>query len=522
MPALDNLSRRQVLKGGAAAVAMGTIGSLGALYSRQARAATGDASWTAPIASPYGALAPVADQSTGLPLLLLPPGFSYSSFAWTGDRMADGQPVPSRHDGMAVMYGGRGHAHGVAEHGRGNGHGPELVLIRNHEVGATATQIVAPGTYDRGTVDASGNRAGGGTTTLRFRDGRWISAEASLAGTVVNCAGGRTPWGTWLTCEEIKSNAVSSAGHKHGYVFEVHPDAERTSGRPLLALGRFSHEAVAIDPRTGYLYLTEDDRNKSGLYRFVPDDHGGRPGSLENGGRLQGARVVGRPNADLVTASIGDEFQLEWVDIAEPDLDSIVAPAGFLDIGAGETLSGPFAQAWVDGGLRMSRGEGIFHADGKIFIVDTSTGTDSLGRRGRGYGAVWVLDLATQRLSALFVSSDQAAAHNPDNITVSPRGGVVLCEDPDAAPSGSPDEYGPGTRLVGLTRDGEPFHLVKNNVELSSGQIAGADKDIPEGDYRDSEFCGACWSPDGRTLFVNIQTPGITVAINGPWQRGPL
>ena len=190
--------------------------------------------------------------------------------------------------------------------------------------------------------------------------------------------------------------------------------------------------------------------------------------------------------------------------------------------GAGETLSGPFAQAWSEGALRMSRGEGIWYSYGKMFIVDTSTGVDSRGRRGRGYGTVWVLDLATQRLSALFVSSDQAAAHNPDNITVSPRGGVVLCEDPDAAPSGSPDVYGPGTRLVGLSRRGEPFYLVKNNAELAAAQIAGADKTVTEGDYRDSEFCGACWSPDGRTLFVNLQSPGITFAITGPWQTGAL
>ncbi|HEV8695149.1 MAG TPA: alkaline phosphatase PhoX [Lysobacter sp.] len=515
-----NLSRRQVLKGSAAAMAMGAIGSLGALYSRQAHAATGS-TWSAPIPSPYGALAPVADQTTGLPLLLLPQGFSYSSFAWTGDQMSDGQPVPPRHDGMAVMR-NQGAAIGVGRNGRGQGHGPELVLIRNHEIGGTSTPIRAPGTYDTGAISADGLLPGGGTTTLRFRDGQWLDAEASLAGTLVNCAGGRTPWGTWLSCEEIKTNAVSGAGRKHGYVFEVHPDAAQTSGRPLIALGRFSHEAVAIDPRTGYLYMTEDDRNKSGLYRFVPNDRAGRPGSLENGGRLQAARVRGRPNADLVTARIGDEYELEWVDIPDPDLDSILAPAGFADIGATDQLSGPFAQAWSEGALRMSRGEGIFHADGKMFIVDTSTGVDTRGRRGRGYGAVWVLDLATQRLSALFVSSDQSAAHNPDNITVSPRGGVVLCEDPDAAPSTSPDAYGPGTRLVGLSRAGEPFYLLKNNVELTASQIAGAGKTIAEGDYRDSEFAGACWSPDGRTLFVNIQTPGITFAITGPWLNGSL
>jgi len=305
-------------------------------------------------------------------------------------------------------------------------------------------------------------------------------------------------------------------------VFEVHPDAERTSGQPLVGLGRFSHEAVAIDPHTGIVYLTEDDRNKAGLYRFVPNDRRGRHGSLQNGGRLQAARVRRQPNADLTVASIGVEYALEWIDIPEPDLDSIEAPSGYPDISAGETLSGPFAQGWSEGALRMSRGEGIWYSAGRMFIVDTSTGTDGDGRKGHGNGAVWVLDLASQRLHALFVSGHQLAAHNPDNITVSPRGGVLLCEDPDAAPAGSPDEYGPGTRLVGLTRHGESYYFCKNNAELTASQIAGADKTIAEGDYRDSEFTGACWDPHGRTMFVNIQTPGITFAITGPWQRGPM
>jgi len=509
-----NISRRQVLKGSAAAMAVGAIGSLGGLYSRQAFAA-GDPTRLTPIPSPYGTLAPVADQSTGLPLLQLPPGFSYSTFGWSGDPMADGQPCPDRHDGMAVMR-NPGNAIGVGRNGRGNGRGPELVLIRNHERGGAAP-ILAPGMYDTGDI-GGGRFAGGGTTTLAFRDGEWLSVEASLGGTLVNCAGGLTPWGTWLSCEEIKTNAVSSTGRKHGYVFEVDPRAERTTGRPLVGLGRFSHEAVAIDPRSGYLYLTEDDRNKSGLYRFVPNDRAGRNGSLENGGRLQAARVVGKPNADLIVASIGTEYALEWVDVPDPDLDSIVAPSGFPDISSGDTLSGPFAQAWAAGALRMSRGEGIWYAGGKMFIVDTSTGVDSRGRKGRGNGSVWVLDLASQRLSALFVSGHPLAAHNPDNITVSPRGGVVLCEDGGE----SPDVYGPGSRLIGLTSAGESFYLAKNNVELTSSQIAGAGKTIEEGDYRDSEFCGACWDPNGRTLFVNIQSPGITAAITGPWLQGPL
>ena len=290
MHAFDH-SRRQVLKGGAAAVAVGAIGSFGALSARQALAA-GDPTRTLPIPSPYGALAPVADRSTGLPLLQLPRGFSYRSFGWSGDLMDNGQPCPDRHDGTAVVAIRR---HGHRQHGRRHGphHGPELVLIRNHERGG-ATPIDAPGMYDRGDI-GGGLVAGGGTTTLGYSARGWESLEPSLGGTLVNCAGGPTPWGTWLSCEEIKTDAVSSTGHRHGYVFEVHPDAERTSGQPLVGLGRFSHEAVAIDPHTGIVYLTEDDRNKAGLYRFIPNDRRGRHGSLQNGAGCRRRARAGSP-----------------------------------------------------------------------------------------------------------------------------------------------------------------------------------------------------------------------------------
>ncbi len=511
-------ARRNVLKSGAALMAAGATGALGALHSRQAVAASGGTQ-LAPVASPYGTLAPVADQSTGLPLLQLPPGFSYRSFGWSSDLMSDGTRTPDRHDGMAVMH-GRGR-HGFqfdASHlGGRRGRGPAMVLIRNHERGGASDPIQAPAVYDAGDVGA-GARAGGGTSNLWFRDGEWIGSEASLGGTLVNCAGGPTPWGTWLTCEEIKTDALSSAGKRHGYVFEVSPRARATSGVPIVQMGRFSHEAVAIDPFTGIVYLTEDDRNKSGFYRYLPNDRSGSAGSLERGGRLQAARARGRPNADLIVASIGDRYAIEWVDIPDPDLGPIAAPAGFPDISAGDTLSGPFAQGWTEGALRMSRGEGIWYSNGKLFIVDTSTGVDSNGRRGRGNGSVWVLDLLTQRLSALFVSGNQLAAHNPDNVTVSVRGGVLLCEDGGE----SPDQFGPGARLIGLTRGGESYYFGKNNIELTSAQIDAAGKTIAEGDYRGSEFCGACWDPLGRTLFVNAQTPGITFAITGPWLNGSL
>jgi hypothetical protein len=162
----------------------------------------------------------------------------------------------------------------------------------------------------------------------------------------------------------------------------------------------------------------------------------------------------------------------------------------------------------------MSRGEGIWYSAGKMFIVDTAAGVDGANRPGRGEGCVWVLTLATMRLTAIYVSGNQAAGNNPDNVTVSPRGGVILCEDGGFGVDGS--------RLLGLTPAGEAYVFCRNTTQLSAGQIAGAGKSVAAGDYRGSEFCGACFDPTGRVLFVGIQNPGITFAISGPWAKGNL
>ena len=419
--------------------------------------------------------------------------------------MDDGQPCPSNHDGMAV----------VQSSGRGNS--VDVVLIRNHECGESGTRVMAPAMYDAVASSRDGRHAGGGTTNLVFRGRKWIGMQASLGGTLTNCAGGPTPWGTWLTCEETQINRESIGGRKHGYVFEVHADPRRTSGRPIVSMGRFSHEAVAIDPQTRFAYLTEDSRNKSGLYRFMPDDISGVPGAYEAGGRLQMARVAGRANVDLNVAATGDRHLIEWVDIAEPDAGptTLVLP----DFAAPTSVAGPFEQGWKQGGLRMARGEGIWYRDGKLFIVGTATGVNAAGARGNGEGAVWEYDIATRRLTAVFVSLNAVAANNPDNITVSPRGGVLLCED-----GGGVDDTGAGRieRLVGLTAGGDSYVFGRNNIRLTGDQIGAAGKLVAPGDYRGTEFVGACFDPAGKVLFVNVQSPGITFAIWGPWARGPL
>ena len=499
-------TRRSFLQGsGALAVATFTS-TLAALHARNAEAAA-CGSVSGQVAGPYGPIAPVADQSTGLPLLQLPAGFRYTSFAWTGDTMLDGRPCPSNHDGMAVVV------------TRRVGRSDEHVLIRNHErgFGPASSMIMAPVRYDSGT--SKGGSALGGTTNLVFRDDSWVSVEPSLGGTLINCGGGPTPWGSWLTCEETLSNESSMHGKRHGYVFEVAADASQVSGNPIVGMGRFSHEAAAVDPATGYVYLTEDLPNRSGFYRFVPNDTRGRLGSLEAGGRLQAAKVAGRNNASLIVAKRCDEYTLEWIDIVNPDQDA--GPVGGPQLPGFDVNprgSGPFVQAWAGGALQLARSEGIWYSAGKMYMVDTATGMDGTSRPGRGEGAVWELDLATMKLKAIFVSDNQLVGNNPDNITVSPRGGIIVCEDG----GNSVDPFGAGTRLLGISAQGDSFIFCKNSISLNAAQIAGADKRIAPGNYSESEFAGACWEPSGRVLFCNIQTPGITFAITGPWGVGGI
>jgi secreted PhoX family phosphatase len=507
-------TRRVFLKAGGAVAAVAFAQTLQARQNQQLKCvqagpACGSASLL--VESAYGPIAPVADMTTGLPLLQLPNGFHYVSYGWTGDPMSDGRACPGSHDGMGVVQSERG--------GRfGRGRGRELVLVRNHERGLGVNPIAAPSIYDAG-KDLVGQSAEGGTTNLVFdaKEFRFLSMSPSLGGTLVNCAGGVTPWSTWLTCEEIATDITLSEGKKHGYVFEVRPQAAETTGRPIVEMGRFSHEAAAVDPDSGFVYLTEDARNISTLYRFIPNEPEGEPGSLERGGKLQAARVVGVSNASLINPRLCDTYPLDWVDIDNPD-QNLTPVTGVPGTSGVALTSGCFAQAWAKGALQMSRGEGIWYFDGKLFIVDTSAGVAADGRLGRGDGCVWELDLEAMALKAVFVSQNPVVGNNPDNIGISPRGGILLCEDG----GGVTDSFGFGDRMMGLNTDGSSFIFAKNNINLSAADVAGAGKLVAAGDYRGREFCGATWDPSGRILFVNVQTPGITFAITGPWRKGSL
>ncbi len=488
----SGFSRRSFLRSGAALLGTAAVpAAFQTLLAREAWAGRPRAV-SSPVANPYGEPIPAIDQTTGLALLALPPDFTYRSHGWTGDLMTDGAPTPPTHDGMGVVQVLPGRA-------------GDLVLVRNHEIafGPVIGGGNAP-VYDATRLGRGG--LGGGTTTLTFRRGQFLSTVASLGGTAGNCAGGVTPWGSWLSCEETLFDGTAVGALPHGFVFEVPaPSLGPASAVPIYDMGLLRHEAAAVDPRNGCVYETEDSNPHSGFYRYRPHDRSGRVGSLEVGGTLEMLRVVGQGGADLDAPETGATFAVDWVPID--------APTAVPEDAAGQLFydgpSSPYTEGRDRGGARFKRLEGCWYGGGSIWFVDTSGGAD-------GNGVVWRYEPASDEaapglLEAFFVASSAAAADNIDNITVSPRGGIVCCED-----SGS----GAGTRLIGMTRDGASFPFAHNRLDLPTG-VPGRPAIAP-GDYRGSEFCGACFDPSGRWLFANTQRPGVTYAISGPWARGPL
>ena len=475
-------TRRDFLAHSSAAFgSFAVAGAFSSFLGREARAAGAARS------EGFGPLRPVEDETTGLELLKLPDGFRYRSFGWTGDPLADGTPTPDSHDGMAVV----------------SNDGDVVTLVRNHERDNEGAAVGPAGmTYDR--------RGPGGCSTLRFDTaaGAWRDdATLSLAGTVRNCAGGPTPWGTWLSCEEVVTgpaaddpddDSVVGYTRPHGWIFEVPPDgAGSPDGGGAVALkdmGRFVHEAVAVDPVTGQVYETED-RNTAGLYRFTPTT----PGKLADGGRLEMLKAAGVPDLRKGSA-VGQTYDVSWVPIDDPHRGR--SPQS---IAAGNPDDlGVFLQGKAQQATTFARLEGAWHGaapagrDGHgIYLNSTSGGA-------RGSGQVWFLSPADQTLTLLFESPGREVLDQPDNLCVSPRGGLVLCEDGNRKPQ----------RLQTLTPSGTLSPFAANNVVLAG------EKNAFRGDFRAQEWAGATFDPTGEWLFANIQTPGFTVAITGPWERG--
>ena len=429
-------------------------------------------------------------------ILALPHGFHYRAFSIIGGMLSDGNPVPVNHDGMAAFA----HPTDAAV----------VRLIRNQEdCGAPGMGSVQGPPETR--YDPLGR---GGTVTLDYdeRRHRLVQDYVSLNGTIVNCAGGIGLGSeAWLTCEETTSG-TPTWGEPHGYVFSVPLDAERgelPTAEPIKPMGRFSHEALAVDQDTGVVYLTEDAGSGvgSGFYRYLPHD----PSNLYAGGLLQMLGIAGQPQYDTREGQTqGLVRPVAWFDILDPD-----------PVAAGNTSpTRTFNQGFDQGGAKFNRLEGCWWEGGHVFFVATSGGDVKNGDVNadgfrEGYGQIWQYapqEPSGGHLRLLFESPGQAVLDSPDNLTVTPRGGLLLCEDDAGGTDNDMHPLAPGlvnpNRLIGISPAGDAFEFAVNRLNTA-------------------EFAGGCFSPSGRTMFVNIfgngsACSGMTLAITGPWKAGPL
>jgi secreted PhoX family phosphatase len=496
------LDRRSFLNRSAVAAGGGVL-SLTALDRLLAHDALAQQSGSRPRGEGYGPLERMADQR-GVEVLALPAGFSYVTFGHIGSEMSDGNTTALALDGMAAFRGTGRH---------------EVRLIRNHEDRNTAGQ----GSVGGDPAAKYDPQGGGGTSTLVYDERRreLVRDYVSLTGTTVNCAGGRgLGFRSWITGEETVRGPESTVAadlfpERHGYLFEVPVSRgpnELRKGTAIRAAGRFAHEAVAVEQRTGIVYETEDPGSGvgAGFYRYLPVD----PRRLTRGGSLQMLAIRGRPQLDMREGqTVGARLPVEWVDIEDPDpsYSSISDP------------DGTFLQGYSQGGALFNRLEGCFYDAGSVFFISTSGGDVKNGDVNsdgyeEGFGQVWEYRPRGPRglLRLIYESRAAEDLDSPDNVTVTPRGGLIMCEDDASAEHVDTHALAPGidnvNRVIGLSRKGEAFELA---VNVLNG----------------SELAGCTFSPSGETLFVNLfgratfgeeALEGMTCAITGPWRKGPL
>ena len=475
------LARRSVLTGSAASVGLVVAGSTPSLAEA---APNRRGPHGAPTQRPFP---PLVDDPRSI--LALPPGFSYEVVTYAGKTtLAEGGPTPSNHDGTAVF----------------DAPGGRLTLIQNHELPAGSALGVP---HVKGTVyDPTALDGGGCTVISTDRRGRNHGETVGISGTLTNCAGGPTPWGSWLTCEETdvvagtawKGNGKSGTYSKdHGYVFEVFADG-RVLPEPIKAFGRYAHEALAIDPRQRQVYLSEDASKPNGLfYRWtaprgvklgpgIARQLGPTSGTLEAMAMIMDDGSVLPDVAYLTSAQLGRPFPVKWVEVPERD---------------GRPT--PVRKQFTGEITRGKKFEGVYGTDQGVYVVNSfAFNTDDLPADAVKHdGMVWFYSYADETITLVTYFPHQTTGESgararyddltfdgPDNVTVTPWGSLVLAED------------GAGASHVLSSTPGGPTYAIARNM------------------LNDSEFTGPAFSDDGRTLFVNIQTPGITLAITGPWE----
>ena len=402
-------------------------------------------------------------------IINLPKGFSYTVLSKLNDKMDDGLNVPDKADGMGCFKLDKN----------------RVILVRNHEIGhvpllGNAFRLKNPYGKKMGRFVRKKNnyfydsslrktQCFGGTTSITYnmKTKQVVNQHLSLAGTLVNCSGGQSPWGTWISCEETVKSKEGKILKNHGYNFEVFPSSKNklTKAIPLKEMGRFRHEAVAFDPNKGFVYQTED-REDGLFYRFIPNIKN----NLKKGGRLQGLSLVNFRGPDCrnwknETFKVGKSYRCKWI-----DLDDVESPLDDLR-----------KRGRNKGCAIFARGEGMWYSNDYVYFSATTGGKNK-------FGQIWRYS-NDKKIELFYESKNKESMYKPDNIVVAPWGDVIICED------------GKGhDRLIGIKPNGQTYVLAENILNTS-------------------ELAGIVFSPDEKILFLNIYKPTMTLAIEGPWNQ---
>ncbi len=496
------MNRRQLISTSAASGAGVVAGS--ALLGGRADAAGGRGGHGHGHGHGHGSAGRLFGPLTAQPgdLLALPEGFSYQVVAKSGETEvvdADGTPIgktPERPDGTLVVRTGSGYR-----------------MIQNHEASPGSSQPVP---LMEGTVYDPGALGGGCTLIDLNRRGARRFETVGLSGTIGNCAGGPTPWGSWLTCEETEARAGTGTLQKdHGYVFEVFAAGEQAP-EPIEAWGRFPHEAVVIEPSRTRAYLTEDASRPTGLFYRWSAPAGLRlaKGIARQLGRDAGtlAALAVHDNdgsvlpdlAYVTSAEIGRPFATSWVTV--PDRHAATTSTRNQFQPGEVTHSKKLEGAWGDD-------------DGAYFVASFAYAPGDYPADATPHdGQLWYYRYRDQTLTLVAYFPYNPLLHSetidpetglgrsldlafdgPDGCHVSPYGSLVLSEDGATA-----------NHLLSWSRETGAQAIARNLiVQEKNGN----------GQSVYSEMTGPCFSPDGAILFGNVQEPGHVFAITGPWKQ---